>query len=170
MELFGKTTILQYTSFVFFTNFIHNTWKREFPYAWLFLLLTVTSLFVHSKIFIETNPIPLIFDYSIYDIILFLDKIVLYSIIIYGGYLFWKTREGLQSATSSIPIVTFLTVVYLYVVGYFLNKYYFDPDINMANLSHGAVHIISSIGHHYIIYDYAKLQNMRNILLKGFLS
>ena len=130
MELFGlQKPLLEITSLVFFTNFLHNTWKREFPYAWLFLLLTITSVFFHSNIFIETNPIPLIFDYSIQDIISFLDKVVLYSIIIYGGYLFWKTREGLQSATSSIPIVTFLSVCYLYIVGYFLHLLTFQSPI-----------------------------------------
>ena len=55
--------LLVVTSLLFLTNFIHNTWYREFQYAWLFLLLSVTSIFIHSGIFLDifTFQTPIIY-------------------------------------------------------------------------------------------------------------
>ena len=113
--------LLESTSLIFITNFIHNTWNKEYPYAWLMLLLTVTSVFVHSKIFYEPIHKPEILGYSIHDIIYKIDKIIILCIVIYGFALFWKTR--IVKETSDIPIITFLAVCYLYIGGYFQNKY-----------------------------------------------
>lgn len=153
--------LLEISSLIFLTNFIHNAWNKEYIYAWLMLLLTATSVLVHSKLFHEDKDICS--EYSLHNILLLLDKILCYSIIIYGGNLFWKTIQVKE--ISFIPIITFLTVVYLYLGGYFQNNYCFDPDPFLAQLSHGVLHIVSSIGHHAIMYDYSKLQWMRQLLL-----
>jgi hypothetical protein len=160
--------LLVISSLVFFTNFLYNTRNKEYPYAWLFLLLTSTSVLVHSKIFYEPIYLPEILGYSIHDIICIIDKIVIASIVIYGFSLFWKTR--LVKETSDIPMITFLSVCYLYIGGYFQNKYCFDNDSQVANISHACLHILSSIGHHVIMYEYGTLQLMRKILLFGLFS
>lgn len=160
--------LLESTSLIFITNFIHNTWNKEYPYAWLFLLLTTTSVFIHSKIFYEPIHIPEILGYSIHDIICKIDKIIILCIVFYGFALFLKTR--LVKETSDIPIITFLAVCHLYIGGYLQNKYCFHPNTSLANIYHGFLHILSSIGHHVIIYEYGRLQSMRKILLLGLLS
>jgi hypothetical protein len=149
--------ILQITSLLFLTNFIHNTWYKEYIYAWLFLLLTVTSTFIYSGIFKD----------SIENDIIYLDKTIVLMIAIYGGYLFKKAY--LFKETSSIPIVTFLTTAYMYISGYFLNRYSFDPNISIANFSHAMIHIIGCLGHHSIIYEYGKLLRVRKFLLASIL-
>jgi hypothetical protein len=155
IKIFGIKTIdirlLHLTSLLFFINFIHNTWHREFPYAWLFLLLTTTSVFIHSGIFITTHE-----SLDFQNQLIFLDKSIILSIIIYGGILFWKTN--LLRPTSFIPITTFLTVAYMYGVGYFQNKYSYDYDPDMAEISHAALHILSCLGHNIIIYEYGRLK------------
>ena len=105
-----KINILETTSLVFFTNFLHNTWHREYPYAWLFLLLTTTSVFYHSMIFKDIS-----------DQILLIDRTIIAAVIIYGGILLWKTSRLRE--TSFIPITTFFSVVYMYCIGYLQNKY-----------------------------------------------
>jgi len=160
--------LLEFSSLVFFSNFLYNTWNKEYPYAWLFLLLTATSVFIHSKIFYQPINLPEVINYSIHDIICIIDKIIIVCIVIYGFTLFWKTRQVKE--TSDIPIICFLAVCYLYIGGYFLKKYCFDPDIDYANIIHACLHIISSIGHHVIMYEYANLEWMRKILLQGFIK
>ena len=154
--------LLQSTSLVFLTNFLHNTWKKEYPYAWLFLLLTIISIFYHSKIFYEYPNVPELFGYSMHSIIEILDKIVILSVVIYGFILICKTIK--VNEISYTPIISFLSICYLYIGGYFQNKYCFDPNIKVADISHGILHILSSIGHHVIMYDYWILQKMRAIL------
>jgi hypothetical protein len=159
--------LLESTSLVFFTNFLHNTWKKEYIYAWLFLLLTTTSVFYHSQIFYEYTDLPELLDFSIHGQIRFLDKIIILCVVIYGLMLILKTIKVKE--VSYTPMITFLSVCYLYIGGYFQNKYCFDPNIEVANMSHACLHIISSIGHHIIIYEYWNLQNMRSILLRNLL-
>ena len=152
MELFG-IKLLELTSLLFFTNFFHNTWHKEYPYAWLMLLLTISSFLIHSDIFITKHE-----SLEFYNKLILLERFIILSIIIYGGYLFWKTNLFIK--TSFIPISTFLSIVYMYCVGYFQNIYSFDSNIDKANLSHGAIHILGCLGHHMVMYEYGKLHTM----------
>ena len=152
-----KYNILQITSLIFLTNFIHNTWYKEYIYAWLFLLLTVTSTFIYSGIFKD----------SIENDIIYLDKTIVLIIVIYGGYLFKKAY--LFKETSNIPIITFLTTSHMYISGYFLNRYSFHPDKTIADFSHGILHLIGCLGHHSIINEYGKLLRLRQILMSSIL-
>jgi len=170
MELFGiklfdinlqDIKLLELSSLLFFTNFLHNTWHKEYPYAWLMLLLTVSSVFIHSGIFISESV-------EFQNQLIFLDRFIIVSIIIYGGSLFWKTMQLRE--VSFIPITTFLTIVYICLVGFFKNKYSFDLNNDMANISHIAIHILASLGHHVVIYEYGKLQWMHNTLLKNLIG
>jgi hypothetical protein len=122
--------LLLLTSLIFFTNFLHNTWNKQFIYAWLFLLLTITSVFIHSKIFEKD---------SLNNEIIILDKIIILSIFFYGFYLYWK------SSNSIYPVLSFISVCLIY-------SQIYDKENNFA--SHGCMHIIGSLGHHLIIYDY----------------
>ena len=126
--------LLVVTSLLFLTNFIHNTWYREFPYAWLFLLLSVTSIFIHSGIFLQDKSL------DIHNKIVILDKIIIISIFTYGFYLYWK------SGVSIIPIISVLSVAVIYLGIY--------GQEEGTELSHALMHIIGCLGHHFILYDF----------------
>jgi hypothetical protein len=150
IDFLYDTHILQYTSLSFILNIIYNTWCREYVYAWLFLIVTITSSFIYSGIFLSSP------DFQ--SQLIYTDKITILCIIIYGGYIFWKTQflsnsQNIKSI-STIPITSCFSVVYMYTVGYFQNKYSFDPNPEVANSSHGILHIIGCLGHLINMYNY----------------
>ena len=131
------------SSFIFLTNVLAGIYFKKYLYAFLFLLLTLTSIIHHSSKTKLTN---------------LLDKIALYSIIFYGGYKFYEhyantiTQLDLITIIKYILIVTtFLLVVYLYSYGYLKSDYVFHPEYKMSQLYHVLMHLISSFGHHIII-------------------
>lgn len=133
------------SSFIFLTNVLAGLYFKQYLYAFLFLLLTLTSIIHHSS---KTKLTSL------------LDKIALYSIIFYGGYKFYKhyanttktSQFDIKTITKYILIVTtFLSVVYLYSYGYLTSNYVFHSEYKTSQLYHCLMHIISSLGHHIII-------------------
>jgi cation transport ATPase len=133
------------SSFIFLTNVLAGLYFKQYLYAFLFLLLTLTSIIHHSSKTKLTN---------------LLDKIALYCIIFYGGYKFYehytnttKTSQfDIKTITKYVLIVaTFLSVVYLYSYGYLTNNYVFHSEYKTSQLYHCLMHIISSLGHHIII-------------------
>ena len=162
LEFINHPKLLLFTSQIFILNFIYNTYNRDYNYAWLFLLVTITSTFIYSELFISTPRL-------LYKLIL-IDKSIISCIVIYGGYIFWKTHNlSIQlniPSYSTIPITTCITVIYMYTVGYFQNKYSFDPNPVIANISHGILHIVGSIGHLINMYNYQILYN-KSILLNN---
>lgn len=152
-----KIKILLFSSLIFITNAINGYNNGYYMYSLLFGILTITSLIVHSKDNIYTNAI---------------DKIAVSSVVLYGGYVVYKKIrlymeivewisigkcETSQKNTtilynSSIIIITFAGSIYLYVYGYMKKDYCFCDDKNIAEKYHVILHIISSIGHHFIIF------------------
>lgn len=133
---------LEWSSFIFFTNFIHNTYYCEWVYAWLFLLLTSTSVLVHSGLFQDEFS-------DFHNKLLFIDKTVIASVVLYGTYLFYQKSD--TTIIMWIPVTTVSFVIWIYIVGYFAKKWVFDPNQEIADRYHVWMHIISSIGHHSIV-------------------
>lgn len=137
---FNVSKYCVYSSFIFVTNVIAGIYFKQYLYAGLFLLLTITSVIHHSSKTKLTN---------------LLDKIALYSIIFYGGYKFYdhyKNAFDLKITIKYILIViTFLSVVFLYTYGYLTNNYVFHHEYKISQLYHVLMHLISSFGHHIII-------------------
>jgi membrane protein DedA with SNARE-associated domain len=73
-----------------------------------------------------------------------------FSIVLYGGYLFYKKTIQVSDQPnlilSAIIVATFLATICLYYGGYC-----FHEDKNEADWYHSLMHILSSIGHHFII-------------------
>jgi hypothetical protein len=132
------------SSFVFFSNFIHNAYHKQYVYAWIFLLLTTTSIFVHSGIFED--------DLQFNNQVIALDKTIIACIFFYGSHLYWKS---LEKKIVIFPVISILIVIWFYVCGYFLGKYCFHLNRECANIYHSLIHIIGSLGHHSIIWEYA---------------
>lgn len=137
--------ICYYTSFLFLINTIVAFNCNYIFYGLVFLFLFITSTLYHY----EKN--------CKYQVI---DKIAVYTVVIYGGYIFIKKfieKKNKESINFKnivymfIIIGTFLATIYLYYVGYLYNKYCYDPDKFKAECIHGILHFISMIGHLFII-------------------
>jgi hypothetical protein len=134
-----------YSSFLFATNVLTGVYFGQYLYAFLFLLLTLSSIIHHSsKTQLTRN----------------LDQIALYTVISYGGYKFYKHCKitsnpfdlDLKTMTKyTLIIITFLSCVFLYFFGYFTNNYIFHPEYITGQLYHVLMHFCATIGHHLII-------------------
>ena len=129
--------ILLFSSCIFITNVISAYIKEDYIYASAFFLLILTSVIYHSNSNIYTN---------------ILDKIPILSIVLYGLYTVqYKSVAGVDNNIALIFIIsTFFSTIYLYGYGYYIDDYCFHPEY--GNYYHALIHIISSMGHHVIIF------------------
>lgn len=136
-----------YSSFIFITNICVALYNNQIIYAFLFYLLTITSLLYHTNYTVDTYII---------------DKITCGLIVLYGGYTYYNkcitnksndiiTNMSNNIITKIIILITFITVIYLYYFGYYNNKYCFDKNKKKSEKWHSLLHLISSIGHNLII-------------------
>lgn len=138
-----------YSSFLFATNVLTGIYFGQYLYAFLFLLLTLSSIIHHSSRTQLTRN---------------LDRIALYTVISYGGYKFYEHYKTITTATGNpfdldlktitkyaLIIITFLLCVFLYFFGYFTNNYIFHPEYVTGQLYHVLMHFCATIGHHIII-------------------
>jgi hypothetical protein len=132
-----KNNILFYSSFIFITNIITAFFKEYYLYSFLFCILTITSLFYHSNSNIYTNII---------------DKFAILSIVLYGSYVLYDKTLTTNNLQLFIIMTTFLLCILLFCYGYCNNCYCFNPDTCIGDKYHCLLHIISSIGHHFIIF------------------
>lgn len=136
-----ECSICVYSSLIFLTNIFLALYYDHYFYAFLFLCLTITSIVHHSYNTVYTGII---------------DKIPVYAVIFYGGYIFYtkyiKDTKDIINIVKPLMIVgTFLSVVFLYGYGYLTDNYSFHPNHSVSQMYHSLLHIISSIGHHFII-------------------
>lgn len=127
-----------YSSFIFWINVLVGIYYQEYIYSSLFVVLFITSILFHSNSKKKTYY--------------FLDLIVIFTIFIYGGYIFCKkiiTKPN-HNITFFI-LVSFITTLYLFFYGYYSNQYCYDVNKQVANLYHSLLHIIGSLGHIFIV-------------------
>jgi hypothetical protein len=129
-----------YSSIVFITNSVIALYYNYLVYSLLFFILVITSLIVHSN----TNMYTLV-----------IDKIAIFAIAFYGGYLFFEKCKHINSTSqiilAIITVYTFLATIYLYYCGYINNTYCYHQDKCIANLYHSLLHVIASVGHNIIV-------------------
>ena len=135
-----------YSSFVFIINIAIALYYSYYLYAALFFALLITSLLQHSHYNMLTT---------------ILDKIVIFSIVFYGGSVFYSkinninNNESIYDATqyilSFLIMLTFFSTIVLYYYGYFNNCLCFCDDQNEANLFHSFMHCVGSFGHCCIV-------------------
>ena len=136
-----QCSVCVYSSLIFLTNIFLALYYDHYFYAFLFLCLTITSIVHHSYNTVYTGII---------------DKISVYAVIFYGGYIFYTkyikdTKDIINIIKPLIIVSTFLSVVFLYGYGYLTDNYSFHPSHSVSQMYHSLLHIISSIGHHFII-------------------
>jgi len=136
-RIFSFTTLPFYSSLLFYTNHVAAFLKGKTEYAYSFYLLTFTSLIVHG----------------IYDCITtnLIDKMAILQIVIIGGYYFIKNINIMPIFYKLSAILTFIAVITIYCYGYMTNQWCFDKDKEYRQLCHSSIHVLSSIGHHFII-------------------
>ena len=129
-----------YSSIIFITNSFIALYYNYLVYSLLFFILVITSLIVNSNM-------------NIYALVI--DKIAIFAIAFYGGYLFFEKCKHITSRSqiilAIITLYTFLATIYLYYYGYMNNTYCYHEDRCIGNLYHSLLHVISSIGHNIIV-------------------
>lgn len=129
-----KITFL--SSFIFLTNSLIGFHLNYIVYSTLFFMLFVTSIIVRLNESLLTIA---------------LDKLFIYAVILYGGYMFYMKYPSIHTLISLLIVLTFLTTVFLYEYGYINKQYCFDNDSTLAQTYHTLLHIISSFGHTLIM-------------------
>ena len=123
-----------FSSMFMFSNVVMLYFKKDFTYFLSFLLLLCSSLVYHS-----THN----------EIIKIVDKIFVYNVVIQGGLrVLWFRKKS--KFWTSVAIITFLSVIFLYFAGYYTNTMCYDIDEQKANCYHGLLHLMGSVGHNGI--------------------
>jgi hypothetical protein len=125
------------SSLIFTTNIITAYLNEYYFYSFLFVILTITSLIVHSNDNIYTNVI---------------DKFAVVQIVSYGAYTLYRKINMNNILNCSTIIAAFLWCVYFYLYGFLTKKYCFCNEKCIAQRYHCLMHIIASLGHHFIIF------------------
>jgi len=129
-----------YSSLIFLVNSAAAFSFGYMFYSIIFFILVITSLIVHSTCNIYTNII---------------DKIAIFMVVFYGGYLFYtkclRPIDTKQVVYIISIISTFLITIYLYYFGYLNTKYCFCEDKQISNKYHSFIHFVSSFGHILVI-------------------
>ena len=125
------------SSLFFITNMLTAYINEYYVYSFLFFIITITSVIVHYNDNFYTNII---------------DKAAVLSIVLYGGYMLYNKINTNKLLNLSVIIITFLICIYLYVYGFIIKDYCFCNEKCVSQKYHFIMHVISSIGHHFIIY------------------
>jgi hypothetical protein len=115
------------TSILFLINALVAYHYNYNQFSLAFLLLTITSLFHH---------------YHYNSITRNLDRIPILLISIYSIIIFNKKKSKINLFQKLYFAIALLSVLYLYVYGYFKNKYSYDKDHTTACRWHSFLHII----------------------------
>jgi len=133
-----------YSSFVFIINVLVALYYSYNLYAGLFFALLITSLLQHSHYNLLTT---------------ILDKIVIFSIVFYGGYLFYSKISSKivelnvrQYFLSYIIVITLILTIILYCYGYLNNCFCYCNDQIEAYVFHVFMHCVGSLGHCCIVF------------------
>jgi hypothetical protein len=129
--------ILCYSSLFFITNIFTAFYKGYILYSSFFVFLTITSLIVHTNDNIYTNTI---------------DKLGIVFIVIYGSYIVYNKTERNNIIQVFVVVLCLLFCIWVYIYGYIRKDYCFSTDKYIADRSHCLMHLLSSFGHHLIIF------------------
>jgi len=130
-----------YSSFVFLSNVLLALYYEYYLYALLFAILIVTSSIHHCHYTAVTTVV---------------DKIIIYCIVFYGGFLFYKKlmESGFNSkkyVLSFLIVSTFLSNIFLYYYGYLYDCFCFSSDKSVSDWTHSLLHCLGSFGHCCIV-------------------
>ena len=130
-----------YSSFVFLSNVLLALYYEYYLYALLFTILIITSTLYHSHYTAVTTVI---------------DKITIYCVVFYGGYLFYKKLINSDFTAkhylmSFLIVSTFLSNIFLYYYGYLYDCLCFSSEKCSSEWTHSLLHCLGSFGHCCIV-------------------
>jgi len=137
MENIFTYPITFYSSLLFLTNVTINYYLKYYIYSFLFLLLTISSLIHHSN-----NT------YSTY----LCDQISIICVVLYGLFSCYNKIHKKKYLNLFLILILFLSTIFFYHYGYKIQYYCFSKDKNISNSYHVLMHLISSVGHHLIVF------------------
>lgn len=132
-----KNQQLTTSSLVLITNVIIGVFMKNYFYAFLFALLTMTSLAIHSGD-------PLILN--------ILDKQIIFAVFLHGLYCLYSTPVRGKYLLRICIVFTFLFCIWVYCYGYICNTGCFNPNPEISNRWHSIMHVIGTIGHSMIMF------------------
>jgi len=122
------------SSSIFITNAAAGFLKKNILYAALFVMLTLTSWYVHG---VGQNKIMVIAD-----------KIAILAVVLYGAYQLYL-KNNYASFYFIVAFITFSISGYMFYYGQCSSSFCFHPQF--GNEYHALLHVASSIGHHAIM-------------------
>lgn len=137
-----KNILNTISSFFFTSNVLHlsKKEKKDYIYYISFYVLLISSVIFHSTQ-----------NYYLG----FIDRMLCYNIVYQGCIRLFK-KNNFNNVNKIflviITIILFLFVVYLYIFGYIYKKYCFSTNTIEGENYHSLLHLLSSLGHHIIIY------------------
>jgi hypothetical protein len=135
--LYSLYKILAFTALIFITNIITAFYKKYYLYSLLFLSLVISSVIYHSNNNVYTNAI---------------DKVCIFAVVSYGAYTLYNKKSKERMWLLVLSVLSFFATLLLFFYGYTMKQYCYHPDTIVGNKYHGLLHIISSFGHHCIIF------------------
>jgi hypothetical protein len=132
-----KNPQLTTSSLVLVTNVIIGIYTKNYFYAFLFALLTMTSLAIHSGD-------PLILN--------ILDKQIIFAVFLHGLYCLYNTPVRGEYILRVSIVLTFLFCIWVYCYGYIYKMGCFDPNLEIRNQWHSMMHVIGTFGHSMILF------------------
>lgn len=130
------TPLLCFTSTFFATNVILGLYLGYHVYALLFFMLMTTSLLNHSTHHPTVNKI---------------DRMVVVSVGIYGAYTMYQKQMFDLSFSNILIISSCLFCVLMYEYGGRIQQFCFDPNPFVSLFYHACMHLVGSVGHHFIM-------------------
>ena len=130
------TNLLCFTSTFFATNVIVGLYLGYHVYALLFFILMCTSLLNHSTHHPTINQI---------------DRMAVMTVAIYGAYMMYQKQMFDPSLYHALIILCFLFCVAMYEYGGRIQQFCFDPNPFLSMFYHGCMHLVGSVGHHFIM-------------------
>jgi hypothetical protein len=136
--------MLEYITIFSSILFVSNTYRLYFTsntvYYYSFFALTLSSILHHA--------LPHLMWLT------YLDRFLANNVVFQGGREFYMyvsaDIKNIYSTYSVINIGAFISVLYLYLYGYFTETLCWEKS-DMAYLYHAILHICTTIGHHAII-------------------
>ena len=125
-----------FSSVAFLTNSVTALYKNEFIYSLLFVLLFISSIWFRLTDSIE---------------IYIFDQICIYSVVLYGAYVYSIKQTQLHPLLHILICSTFVATILLFHYGFYTSSFCYDLDKETSHLYHSLLHIVSSIGHHLLI-------------------
>ncbi len=132
-----NNSILCYSALLFLTNVVIAIAVNNYLYAFLFGMLTITSILYHQM---RTHPI-----------MGYIDKGIIGAIVLSGAYLLFIEKQVISPLAIAV-ISGFLLVNFLYFYGYYTEQFAFDAREEISDIYHIVLHILCSVSNNLILF------------------